>query len=183
VPIRSRLRHRQAEPRRPTGAPTAPRAPAAAASVRRVQVRIATLDDVRAIALLRWETAAAPAQPREQYARAFSAWAVDVAATHTAFAAVDEDALIGSAWLAVTPRTPDPGPRYRANGDLQTVFVVPERRDDGVGEALVRAVLAHAWRQGLDAVTVAANTRAASLYRRVGFTGDPLDLRMSRPED
>jgi GNAT superfamily N-acetyltransferase len=115
-----------------------------------------------------------------RFADAFVGWAHDVTATHTPFVAAAET-VIGSAWLAVVPRAPNPGMAYRANGDLQTVLVAPGCRDQGLAEALVRAVLAYAWKHGVDAVTVAAKGRAPSLYRRVGFVGDPLDLRLTAP--
>lgn len=145
--------------------------------------RVATLHDVRVIAFQRWETAAQvtlPGQPREAFADAFVAWANDNASTHTPFVVV-AGTVIGSAWLAVIPRAPDPGMAYRANGDLQTVFVASDHRGQGVGEALVRTVLSYAWAHGVGAVTVAANRRALSLYHRVGFVGDALDLRVSAP--
>lgn len=144
---------------------------------------MATADDVRAIAVLRWESAAqdGPPQPSEEFAAAFVQWAQGVTATHTAFVAAEGSSVVGSAWLAQVPRAPDPWTLRRANGDLQTVFVLPDRRNEGIGEALVRAVLAYGWQQGLGAVTVAANERAASLYRRIGFAGDQMDLRMAAP--
>ena len=150
-----------------------------------MEFRPASADDVRAIALLRWDATAEDgpvAQPRDDFAAAFVEWAHEVAATHTAFVAVDGGTVIGSAWLARIPRAPDPGMERRAHGDLQTVFVVPARRSAGVGAALIRQVLAHGWEQGLAAVTVASNERAAPLYRRLGFTGDPMDLRVAAPE-
>ena len=149
-----------------------------------VEFRVATADDCRAIAVLRWESAAedGPPQSCEAFAAAFADWAQELTATHTAFVAAEGSSVVGSAWLAQVPRAPDPWTLRRANGDLQTVFVIADRRNEGIGEALVRAVLAYGWRQGLGAMTVAANERAASLYRRIGFAGDPMDLRLAAPE-
>lgn len=149
-----------------------------------MEFRIASGDDIRAIALLRWDATAEDGpvtQSRDDFAAAFVEWAEKVKRTHTAFVAVDDGAVVGSAWLAQIPRAPDPGMKRRANGDLQTVFVVPDRRNAGVGAALIRQVLAHGWRQGLGAVTVSANERAATFYLRLGFTGDPMDLRIAPP--
>jgi hypothetical protein len=50
-----------------------------------MEFRLATADDVRAIALMRWDTAARgtmPTQARDVFADAFVGWAHDVAATH-----------------------------------------------------------------------------------------------------
>lgn len=160
-----------------------PRLAVSGTSVRAMDFRMASAEEIRAVAVMRWKTAARasmPTQPCDAFADAFVAWAQEVAATHIPFVVVAE-AVLGSAWLAVVPRAPDPGMAYRANGDLQTVFVAPEHRDQGVGEALLRTVLEYAWKHGLNAVTVAANARASSLYHRVGFVGDPLDLRLTAP--
>ena len=129
-----------------------------------------------------WEMAVEqpPPQSCQEFAAAFVEWA-EITTTHTAFVAVEGGEVVGFAWLAQVPRPPGPGMRLRANGDLQTVHVRPPRRNVGVGDGLIRAVLAHSWEQGLGAVTVAANERASSFYRRIGFRCDPLDLRLVAP--
>lgn len=56
---------------------------------------------------------------------------------------------------------------------LDELFVVPERRGDGIGDALLAAALAAAAAAGARAVDLeieAGHERAASLYRRHGFT-------------
>ena len=53
-----------------------------------MEYRIASTDDVRAIALLRWEATAKDGpveQPREDFAAAFVEWADAVRTTHIAF--------------------------------------------------------------------------------------------------
>lgn len=122
------------------------------------------------------------AQSREDFRWPFLEWAHSVETTHTPFVAVDADAgLVGTAWLALVARTPRPGPTYRFDGDLQTVYVVPEHRNGGVGAELVRLVLEYAWERGLGSVTVSSSERAVSLYQRAGFTGVPPYLRAFPP--
>jgi GNAT superfamily N-acetyltransferase len=75
----------------------------------------------------------------------------------------------GMAWLAVLDRVPRPGSARRRCGDVQSVFVLPGHRFQGLGTALVRAVLTAADELELAYVTVNAAPESASLYERNGF--------------
>jgi GNAT superfamily N-acetyltransferase len=77
--------------------------------------------------------------------------------------------LAGMAWLALHDRVPNPARFDRRTGDVQSVYVVPEARDAGVGTALLEAVLTEARDRELAHVTVHSSERAASLYLRFGF--------------
>ena len=141
--------------------------------------RQATADEIPQLADFTWQMTAeneAVPQSAEEFRPTFLEWAERVRPTHMPFVA-DDDGLIGMAWLALVARTPRPGPVQRFDGDLQTVYVLPEHRNRGVGEGLVRTLLAHAWERGLGSVTVSSGRRAVSLYQRVGFTGPPPYLR------
>jgi GNAT superfamily N-acetyltransferase len=145
-----------------------------------VEYRIATTEELPQLAALRWEDCAEsgpPPQSRDAFMPVFLQWVDDVKGTHTPFVAVD-DAPIGMAWLARVARTPVPGAAPRLGGDLQTVFVLPAYRNNGVGAALVRTLLEHAWAQGMTTMTVSSSTRAVPLYQRLGFTGTPPHMRM-----
>ncbi|GLY36212.1 hypothetical protein Amsp01_022360 [Amycolatopsis sp. NBRC 101858] len=56
--------------------------------------------------------------------------------------------------------------------ELGTMWVAPHARRRGVGEALVRAILAWAAPRPVTLQVAAGNREATSLYRRLGFTGD-----------
>lgn len=132
--------------------------------------------------MLRWQDTTereTPTQSFDDFNREFLVWMAEVAATHIAFVACDH-APIGVAWLAAVRRAPQPGKSKRVNGDLQSVFVIPERRNQGVGEQLVRTVLAAAWSEDMDAVTVSSGRRAVPLYQRIGFEGTPPHMRIVR---
>jgi GNAT superfamily N-acetyltransferase len=148
-----------------------------------VEYRRATADELPLLGAFSWQMTVeneAVSQPVEAYVEHFLQWTTSVRATHTPFVAVD-DAAVGMAWLALVARTPRPGPVDRFDGDLQTVYVPPEHRNRGIGEGLVRRVLAEAWERGLGSVTVSSSDRAVSLYQRVGFTGLPPYLRAFPP--
>jgi len=55
--------------------------------------------------------------------------------------------------------------------ELGTMWVAPHARGRGVGDALVRAVLAWAGSRRVTLRVAEGNTFAATLYRRHGFTG------------
>ena len=146
-----------------------------------MEYRRATADELPVVAALTWQFAdeyGRAAQSCEEFLWPFLEWARSVEATHTPFVAVDaDDGLVGTAWLALVARTPRPGPTYRFDGDLQTVYVVPQHRNAGIGAELVRLVLRTAWERGLGSVTVSSSEQAVSLYQRAGFTGVPPYLR------
>jgi GNAT superfamily N-acetyltransferase len=57
------------------------------------------------------------------------------------------------------------------------VYVVPDLRNDGIGAALLKHLLAEASRLELEHVTVHSSDRAVPLYERVGFDHDRCWLR------
>ncbi len=97
--------------------------------------------------------------------------------THLPFVAEVDDDVVGMAWLAVVERVPSPERRRRHSGDVQSVYVLPQLRDRGIGGALLEAVLAEAGRLRLEHVTVHSSDRAVPLYQRGGFQPDPCWLR------
>jgi GNAT superfamily N-acetyltransferase len=148
-----------------------------------VEYRLATTAEMPVLAAFTWQFAdenEAATQPEAEFIPYFLAWWSSVEATHIPFVAV-EDGLLGMAWLALVARTPRPGPTDRFDGDLQTVYVVPEHRNRGIGEGLVNTILRHAWDLWLGSVTVSSSRRAVSLYQRAGFTGVPPYLRAFPP--
>jgi GNAT superfamily N-acetyltransferase len=129
---------------------------------------MATLADAAAIADLRLAGGADLG-----YTDHFTSWMAAHASTHLPFVALDGAGVIGVAWLALADRVPGPERRLRRCGDVQSVYVRPDRRDHGVGAALMAAVLAEARRLGLEHVTVHSSVRAVPMYERAGFGHDP----------
>ena len=90
--------------------------------------------------------------------------------SHVPFLALlPSGSAVGMAWLALTARGPRPGRTGRLCGDVQSVYVVPEHRDEGIGAALLRTVLQHGAALGMEHVTVHSSERAVSVYERAGF--------------
>ncbi|QQC91328.1 GNAT family N-acetyltransferase [Streptomyces alfalfae] len=69
-------------------------------------------------------------------------------------------------------------PTDRAHQYLHMIAVRPDRQGEGLGTALVTAVLDRCDREGEHAYLEASNARSRDLYERLGFgfTGTPLDL-------
>jgi ribosomal-protein-alanine N-acetyltransferase len=66
-------------------------------------------------------------------------------------------------------------PRHDGSAHLLRIIVSPERRGEGVGQALCRQLIDRAFAAGSTAVTLNVypeNTSAVALYERVGFRRD-----------
>lgn len=142
-----------------------------------VDVRLARVAELPAVAGLRWrwelENHPAPDIVRAEFTRRFVDWAQRNTGSHRCLVAVRDGTVIGMAWLAVTPRVPTPRSAERASGDLQSVYLVPAERADGVGARLVTTALALARDSGLERVTVHSSSRAVTVYARNGFAVSP----------
>lgn len=104
-----------------------------------------------------------------QFVDAFVAWMVGHTDCHLAWLAEGDRAPVGMAWLAVVHRIPGPEHWLRLGGNLQSVYVIPERRGTGTGALLVQAVIERAHALGLEYISVHPSARSFSLYRRLGF--------------
>jgi len=146
-----------------------------------VRVRRATVADAAALAGLRWrlvtEEGDYSGTDRAGYLAFFADWLADHQESHLPFLASEDGQPVGMAWLMVAERVPTPRGRRRLSGDVQSVYVVPELRDGGVGAVLLEAVLAEARRLDLEHVTVHSSDRAVPFYQRVGFGYDRTWLR------
>jgi GNAT superfamily N-acetyltransferase len=148
-----------------------------------VYVRRGTAEDAPALARLRWkwrtEERAEPAPPdRGVFIDFFTGWVVDNLATHVPFLVEVDGRTAGMAWLMLGQRVPSPRLFSRRTGDVQSVYVVPELRNAGVGAALLAAILDHARDLELTRVTVHSAERAVPFYLRGGFTDDTTWLEL-----
>jgi GNAT superfamily N-acetyltransferase len=133
---------------------------------------------LREVGGLRWDDAtsagADTGTTRDAFAEQFHDWAVAHSASHHGLVGVDvaEGTVLAFGFLAVTPRVPTAERHRRTYGDVQSVWVAPDRRGAGVGARLVTALLDLARELGVEHVTVHSSTRAVTLYERVGFVHD-----------
>ncbi|MEV4148944.1 GNAT family N-acetyltransferase [Amycolatopsis sp. NPDC049691] len=152
-----------------------------------IEVRAVRPAELAAVAELRWRWVAEqdglPGDGRAEFVREFALWAREHAATHHCLVVVRAGRVLGMAFLAVTPRVPTPAAFTRACGDVQSVYVVPEARREGLGGMLIEAVLRLAGELELERVTVHSSGPAVPAYERRGFAVAPqlLQVPVRRP--
>ena len=138
-----------------------------------VEVRVARDDELERVVRLRWLWAAerGPVSGEEHtFVEGAAQWARAHRDTHVPHIAVDTDGeVIGMAWLALTPRVAALHSLERWSGDLQSCYVLPDRRGTGIGGRLVEAVRRTARERGAEHVTVHASPESARMYARHGF--------------
>jgi GNAT superfamily N-acetyltransferase len=136
-------------------------------------IRIATDDDEGTLATLRrrWneEIAGGPIDD-PAFDAAFARWWDAERATRTFFVAEDDGVAIGMANVKHYERMPAAGAASAGRwGYVGNVFVVPERRDAGVGAVLMDEVLAWATAEGLAHLRLAPSPRSFPFYERLGY--------------
>lgn len=77
--------------------------------------------------------------------------------------------LIGTAWLQLIEKLPNPVGHLGFHGYVSSVYVIPQLRNAGVGSALLAACLEEARRDGVDALFLWPTSRSRPLYERHGF--------------
>jgi GNAT superfamily N-acetyltransferase len=151
-----------------------------------VDIGVAGREDLPHLANLLREHASPAEQDRqgvEEFTVDLEAWWTEHDDTHLAFvarlpASGPERPLVGMAWLAFVPRVPRPGNITRRSADIQSVYVLPDKRGRGVGSALVKAAADHAFGRGAVRVTVKSGRKALPLYERLGFASSPQLLQL-----
>lgn len=142
-----------------------------------IAVRPVRPDELAAVAELRWrweqENHGTPDAELDEFVPRFVAWAGENGSSHRCMVVLRDEVVIGMAWLATTPRVPQPRSFERKSGDVQCVYVVPDERDRGLGGELIDALLSWAGELGLERVTVHSSDRAIPAYARRGFENSP----------
>jgi GNAT superfamily N-acetyltransferase len=100
---------------------------------------------------------------------AYADWVAAHAETHLPFVAEVDGYVVGVAWLLLAERVPGNESLDRWYGDVQSVMVREENRNNGVGGALMAAILAEARTRCLLYVTVHSGRRAVDFHLRNGF--------------
>ncbi|WP_329571865.1 GNAT family N-acetyltransferase [Kitasatospora sp. NBC_01266] len=138
-----------------------------------MRISQANPDDVADLARLLWLDThhEDPAERSvDDFAAQLAQWWATRQDSHVAFVArLLQPEIVGMAWVALVPRVPRPGATSRLSADIQSVFVMPEQRGQGIGSALVEAASEHATRLGSLRVTVHSGRTAVPVYERLGF--------------
>jgi GNAT superfamily N-acetyltransferase len=136
-------------------------------------IRIATDTDRPTVAALRrrWnEENAGENIDDPRFDAAFGRWWDTEAATRTFFLAEQGTEPVGMANVKRYDRMPAAGFDDAGSwGYVGNVFVVPERRNAGIGEALMGEIVAWAGRRGLVHLRLAPSPRSVGFYERLGY--------------
>lgn len=155
----------------------------------RPTVRPATVGDVEALARLRWEfrieagtTASLAREAFEEHLTAFARDALGPESPWRAWVAEESNRLIGCVWLRLIELIPHPG---RGRGErpiayVSSMYVEPDRRNHGLGRALLEAALVFARECRAGGVILWPSERSRPFYERAGFgrTGGPSWLEL-----
>jgi GNAT superfamily N-acetyltransferase len=147
------------------------------------QIRTATADDAEELARLRFAFRAERrphTEPQSEFLGRCSRWMRErlLGSSWRCWVAMAEGRLVGTIWLQVIEKLPNPGDEPELHGYVSSVYVAPELRNHGVGTALVTACLGVCDELGLDAVFLWSTPDSRRLYQRRGF--DPRDDLLER---
>jgi len=139
-----------------------------------IQVRRATAADTPALARLRYEfraDLADAAEPETTFVARCAPWMAERLAngTWTAWVADNGGEVIGTAWLHLVEKVPNPVAEPEQHGYITNCYVQQEHRGSGSGTALLRAALAECDARGCDAVILWPTPKSRTLYQRYGF--------------
>ena len=150
-------------------------------------VRVADAGDAGAVASLRalWSTGGGGAP---EFESRMAEWLATEGRRRTTWLARLADAPIGMASLFEYRRMPRPGQPDSRWGYVSNMFVREERRNGGIGSALLAAIIATADERSYARLVLSPSEQALPFYRRAGFVvpdetagGDRLLVRPSRP--
>jgi GNAT superfamily N-acetyltransferase len=130
-------------------------------------IRTTGPEDHRALALLRalWTSGAPDAELEQRMAD----WLAADGARRTTWLAERGDEAVGMASMLEyrrMPRADRPDSRW---GYLSNMFVREDRRNRGIGSALLAVIVATADERGYARLVLSPSPRAVPLYRRAGF--------------
>ena len=139
-------------------------------------IREATAADAPALARLRYEFRAPLGEVTEDetaFVARCAAWMAARLASGDAWrawvAASSDGAIVGTIWVGLIEKMPNPTPEPEEHAYVTNVYVRPTVRGAGTGSALLRAALAWCEGRGVHAVVLWPTARSAPLYRRHGF--------------
>jgi GNAT superfamily N-acetyltransferase len=89
-------------------------------------------------------------------------------------------AIVGTAWLQLIEKLPNPVGEPERHGYISSLYVQPGHRGTGLGSALLTACVREADAMAVDAVILWPTPRSRSLYVRHGFAvrDDLMERRM-----
>jgi ribosomal protein S18 acetylase RimI-like enzyme len=140
-----------------------------------VVIRPAVAADAPVLARLRYELRAgleSAAESETAFIERCTAWMLErlqPGASWRSWAAHAGEAIVGSAWLQLIEKLPNPVAEPELHGYISSLYVQPAHREAGLGSALLAACLRECEAMAVDAVILWPTPRSRSLYVRHGF--------------
>jgi GNAT superfamily N-acetyltransferase len=140
------------------------------------QVRRASREDAPVLAQLRYDFRTEldpPAEPEVVFLERCKAWMaarLGPGSGWRCWLAELGGTPVGTLWLQLIEKLPNPVGHRNYHGYVSSVYVVPPLRGAGIGSALVEACVTEADTLELDAVLLWPTDRSRPLYARHGFT-------------
>lgn len=148
-------------------------------------IRPALPADAGALAELRYEFRASigePTETREAFLKRCSEWMARTLASGEwrAWVAERDGALVGSIWLQLIEKIPNPIDERERHAYLSNLYVRPVARG-GAGTQLLEVALSWVDESGVDRVVLWPTARSRSLYGRYGFQPQLDVMERKRP--
>lgn len=142
-----------------------------------ITIRRATAKDAEALARLRWEFRAGidvPDEAEHAFVARCARWMRARLGYETwrAWVAETDEGIVGTAWLKLVEKMPNPVEEAEVLGYVTNVFLREDLRGRGAGSQLMAAVLDECAAAGVYAAVLWPTERSRGLYRRHGFEGD-----------
>jgi GNAT superfamily N-acetyltransferase len=149
-------------------------------------IRAAVPRDAAALAALRYEFRGGigtVAEPEAAFIERCAGWMrrrLEDNSTWRCWVAALGDELVGTVWLQLLDKLPNPVAEPERHGYVSSLYVQPAFRGAGVGSALLSTCLEVCQRVGVDAVLLWPTPASRSLYLRHGFSvsDDLLERRL-----
>jgi GNAT superfamily N-acetyltransferase len=144
------------------------------------RIRLATVDDAAALALLRWRFQVEDDEGIQRDEHVFVAdcerWLRDrLTGDWLVWVADVGGEICGHVFLGRVEKVPKPSGGADELGYVTNFYVIPQWRNHGVGRALLDQMREYARGRDLDTLIVWPSERSAPLYIRAGFQ-PPLEL-------
>jgi ribosomal protein S18 acetylase RimI-like enzyme len=139
------------------------------------EIRPATQADVAALACLRYQFRIeldSPVEAEEEFVSRCREWMarqLGPGGVWRCWVAKSGAELVGTIWLQLIEKLPNPVGHRGFHGYISSVYVRPGLRNGGIGSALMSACLAECRAQSIDAVFLWPTEHSRSLYQRQGF--------------
>ena len=139
-------------------------------------VRRAKASDAGALAVLRFafrSSLATPVESQAEFVARCAIWMqshLEDDAHWRGWIAEHSGAAVGTVWLQIIEKLPNPVVERELHAYVTNLFVLPEHRGNGVGGLLLSALLAACQSLDVDTIFLWPTPNSRTLYARHGFT-------------